>query len=111
MSAFLRDLWRLFRSWWRVDSIRATSSEGELLRLEASSVLGIAGHWWTVTSRTVGDGVQGPFVGYRCEDGDESGWLEVRPPPPFGVGTIRWTCADITVELHPAEIEVYARSP
>jgi hypothetical protein len=109
MGQILRDVSRLLRSWWRVDAIRAPSSEGQLLRLAVSSVLGIGGRWWTIISRTVGDGKHGPFVGYRCEDGDDSAWLEVRPPPPFGMGTIQWTSANHTLELHPTEIEVYAR--
>lgn len=111
MHYLLHDFARLIRSWWRIDAIRTPASDGALLRLTASSVLGIAGRWWTVHSRTVGDGAQGAFVGYRCGDGDETGWLEVRPPPPFGAGTIHWTSANGTVELHPADIEVYARSP
>jgi hypothetical protein len=109
MKSLLRDLLQLVRSWWRVDRVRTASSEGQLLRLSSPCVLGIAGRWWVVESRTVGDGAQGAFVHYHCCDGGvATGELEVRPPPPFGSGSIHWTWEDRVVELHPTEIEVFA---
>jgi hypothetical protein len=111
MFTLLRDLCRLFRSWWYVDRIRAPSSTGQLLRLEAGSLFEIAGRWWTVESRAVGEGVHGAFVRYRCHDGDAAGTLEVHPPPPFGSGVIAFTCGDRITSLDAAEIEVFARAP
>jgi hypothetical protein len=111
MRSLLHDLLRLIRSWYRVDRIRTSPVAGQLLRLEVPTLLGLSGRWWTVESRAVGDGAAGPFVGYRCRDGEATGWLEVRPPPPFGTGAIRWTCADETVAMHPDDIEVYAPAP
>lgn len=110
MLAVLRDLCRLLRSWWRVDRIRTPSSAGQLLRLDTGCLLNVAGSWWTVDSRVVGDGARGAFVRYRCRDGETIGWLEVHPPPPFGSGTITWTCGERTMALDSGDIEVFARS-
>ena len=39
----LRDLWRLIRSWWQVDRIRISPSEGRLWRLDPPCVVFVDG--------------------------------------------------------------------
>src|SRR5579885_934059 len=108
MLKLCHDLWRLLRSWWRVDRVHIPRGDGALLRMPISSVLGVDGRWWTVESRVVAEGPRESFVRYGCRDGAMIAFLEVRPSPPFGPGTIDWIVDGLPRELNAGEIEVYA---
>lgn len=103
----LRELGRLLRSWWGVDRIRVSPTDGELLRLKVHTLLQLDGVWWTVQTRWVGDNIHGPFVRYQCGNGTEAATLEVQPSPPSRAERIAWITGTISRELHPAEITVY----
>jgi hypothetical protein len=109
--SLLTELWRLMRAWWRVDRIRVSPVQGELLRVPVAAALRIEGHSWTVDARWVGDGATGPFVRYQCGHEQRTAWLEVCPAPPLGTGRIRWTERTESRELQAAEIEVYESGP
>ncbi|MDP1797202.1 MAG: hypothetical protein Q8K78_06960 [Planctomycetaceae bacterium] len=111
MQSVWLECYRLLHAWWAVDRIRVSPMEGELLRLQPSSILRIDGMCWTVATRWVCEDAIGPFVRYQCDNGAHTATLEVRPSCQLVTGDIRWTIDAESCELHPAEIEVYACGP
>lgn len=103
----VREFGRLLWTWWAVDRIRVSPTEGELLRLPINTLLQLEGTWWTVQTRWVCDSAHGSSVRYQCGTDDKIATLDVQPPPPAGSGRIRWTTGKVSRELHPSEIEVY----
>jgi len=101
------ELERLLQSWWGVDRIRVSPTDGELLRLKVNTLLQLDGVWWTLQTRWVGDNVHGPFVRYQCGNGAETATLEVQPSLPSGTERTTWITGTTSRELHPAEITVY----
>lgn len=88
-SSLWNACWNLIRSWWRVDAIRVSPSEGLLLRLSPADMFEWSRMLWQIESRSVGTGATGPFVSYRCRSEERSAVLIVTPTL-SGEERVRW---------------------
>ena len=78
------------RSWWRVDRIRSSPTEGRLLRLQPPAFLLIDGRTIEVTRRVIGQDRDGAFVSYDCLENGSTGRLMVRLAADLGTLPVRW---------------------
>jgi len=62
----LRDLFELFRSWWQVDRVRISPTEGRLLRLIPPCIISVNGRPVEVLRRSVSRKTSEPIVQYDC---------------------------------------------
>jgi hypothetical protein len=76
------------RVWWRQDDIRASPTEGRLLRIEVPSIVEMEGELFEMTRRVVGQRSDGMYVAYdgRAAAGGTECEFECRP----GSRTVRW---------------------
>lgn len=93
----------LLSSWWRVDRIRVSPREGELLRLEPGSVIAVKGVGVEIrTKRSTGSGVT-----YDCQTDDGPAQLEVGLSDDAFRYNIFWSAAGLSQALAVHEIEVF----
>ena len=62
----LRDLFKLFRSWWQVDRVRISPTEGRLLRLIPPCIICVNGRPVEVLRRSVSRKTAEVIVQYDC---------------------------------------------
>ncbi len=95
------------RSWWRVDRIRASPTEGRLLRLHPPCFVVIGGRSFEIAHRVVGQDSEGPFVDYNVSSPDGPGRLLVRLIVQTSQTVIRWIGPDGERSLEPCEVGVF----
>lgn len=106
--------WRLLsklsgwiRSWWRVDRVRVSPTEGRLLRLEPPCWLRVEGTLVEVFSRTVGETTGGPFVTYGCRSPAGPCTLSLDPRGQGRTAILRWEKDARKEELSSRQVEVF----
>jgi hypothetical protein len=87
-------LWKLLRSWWRVDRIRASPREGQWLRLTPGSVVSIRGQSAIIVGRMTSASPAGPWVEYQCQLTVGGGRLRVAMRPDCVLADVQWIDAD-----------------
>lgn len=94
-------------AWWRIDRVRVSPHEGELLRLPAASLVMISGRPVEVLRRQEGPagGIRG--VAYECRTEAGPACLDVRLHENSGQLEIRWTESGRTATLWEHQIEVF----
>lgn len=100
----IRDLCRLCSAWWRVDRVRVSVREGQMLRIKPPCLLLISGRLVQVRDRRVDS--SGSGVVYRCETHAGSGTLWVRPAPSTLHPLLHWQEGVSLQELSGEQIEV-----
>jgi hypothetical protein len=103
----LRSLVDLARSWWQADRVRASPSEGRLLRLAVGSVLRVRGEPSLVAKRCVGHTACGPYVLYECEGIAGRSRLILRPIGGTHEITVHWITDGREEALSEEEVEAY----
>ncbi len=90
LPSLISGIVELLRSWWRVDRIRSSPTEGRLLRLQPPAFLVIEGRTIEVTRRLIGQDRNGVFVSYDCLENGSTGRLMVRLAADLGTLPVRW---------------------
>ena len=106
-QTILRALLRLLCSWWRVDRVRVSPTEGKLLRLEPPCMLRIGERVLEVVRRSVGQTPDGTYVAYTCEDNPGVCELRVFPVGLTHQPTVQLVTSESCTVLDADEIEVY----
>lgn len=107
----LQSLSGLARAWWRVDRVRASPSEGRLLRLAAGSAIRVRGEPSLIATRRVGHTADGPYVVYECEGVAGRSRLLLRPIGGTHQVTVHWITDGNEEALSEDEVDAYpARS-
>jgi hypothetical protein len=102
---------RLVRSWWQVDRIRVSPSEGCWLRLKCGWLMRVDEEWFEVTSRSVSAGPDSSWVAYECAGRGQVAWLRAQPLASGQPRALYWHSGGEVRLLDPAEIEVFEREP
>ncbi len=93
--------------WWKVDRIRISPYEGQLLRLPLPCLIQIEGENIQVIRRRVGYTEEGAFVDYDCQLQGNQAILSVDPVS-FSLGrTARLTQDGKTLEVPEDEVIVF----
>lgn len=71
------------RRWWRVDRIRISPHDGEILRLGLADVLLVGEEWFEITGRYVEQMASGPVIVYDCSSAQTRCRLRVEPGVPW----------------------------
>ena len=103
----IQSLADLLRSWWHVDRVRVSPSQGRLLRLGLRSVIQVGGESAVVLKRRVGHTAEGPYVVYECQCIAGPSELFVRPIGGTHHVTIRWVVNGKERTLSEGEIEAF----
>ena len=106
-SDLVGSLTSCLRSWWRVDRIRSSPTEGRLLRLQPPAFLLIDGRTIEVTRRVIGQDRDGAFVSYDCLENGSAGRLMVRLAGNFNPRPIRWVGAHGERVLDERDVSVF----
>ena len=101
----MRELVRVFHSWWRTDRIRVSRDEGRLLRLDPGAVIALEGCRLLITRRTT-DRRDGHRVLYDCRGETEDSTLEVALDAAGNRPSITWNEDFRRRDVAPAEIEI-----
>jgi len=105
--AFSKTLLECVRSWWRVDRIRASPTEGRLLRLHPPCFVVIGGRSFEIAHRVVGQDAEGPFVDYQIDSQAGPARLLVRLIVETSQTVIRWIGPDGERSLLPQDVDVF----
>lgn len=95
------------RSWWRVDRIRASPTDGRLLRLHPPCFVVIGGQSFEIAHRIVGQDSEGPFVDYNIHSPDGPGRLLVHLIVETSQTLVRWIGPNGERSLEPCEVGVF----
>ncbi len=110
IAATWRCLWRayleLLGAWWRIDRIRVSPRDGELLRLEPGSLLTVKGVPAEVRQKQSVDGPGGSRIRYECHAESGSARLEVRFVDEGSPLEIIWSASGKREALFAHQIEV-----
>jgi hypothetical protein len=104
-----QSLARLIRSWWQVDRIRVSPSEGCWLRLRCGALLKIDDEWFEVTGRSVTAGMDGSWVVYECVGRGQVARLRAQPLASGQPRALYWHTGEEVRLLDAGEIEVFER--
>ncbi len=107
LPSLSRTLLGCLRAWWRVDRIRASPRDGQLLRLHPPCVIAIGDQRFEIANRVVGQDADGPFVVYDCRDSGGSAKLLVRLVTKSSRTLIRWIGPDGERSLDEEAISVF----
>ncbi len=102
--------WHLLRQWWRVDRIRISPQQGQLLRIEPPCIIRVNSVIAQVLSRSAGCNGAGPYVAYECRTERGSALLWICPVGPSHRQQVRWVEDDQTCDLSPDMVEVYGQA-
>jgi hypothetical protein len=101
---------KLFRSWWQVDRIRVSPSEGQWLRLRCGTLLRVDEEWFEVTGRTVTAGQGDAWVVYECAGRGQVARLRAQPLASGQPRALYWHTGEQVRLLDAGEIEVFDRT-
>src|SRR5262249_44184930 len=106
-----RSVWRSLRgliaAWWRVDRVRVSPREGELLRLRPESLMLVEGEPVQVLRREVAGDASAQGVRYECQAADGVAHLDVRFSEESGRFEISWSMCGRQEMLSKHQIEVF----
>lgn len=108
LHKLMLDLLRLLGSWWKVDRVRVSPTEGRLLRIEPPCCVVVESRPAEVVARTTGENAAGPFVVYDCVTARGDGRLLVVPHDCGRRLDVFWTEDGVRRSVDEANIEVYA---
>jgi hypothetical protein len=97
----------LVADWWRVDRIRASPREGQLLRLRAPCLLRVGTQLVKIERRSVGQSGDGPYIVYDCSAEYGPCQLWVTPIGRTHRPTLRWVQGGQASELSEEQVEVF----
>ncbi len=104
-----KELWHTIISWWRIDRIRSSPRDGELLRLSPGTIISVRSRLAEVVGRSVCQCDGGSSVVYQCRTADGEAVLSVRPLGSGRYATLQWSENGSTEVLDEESIEVYMR--
>jgi len=106
-----RSVWRSLRgmiaAWWRVDRVRVSPREGELLRLRPKSLVTVDGVPAEVLRRKEMCGTLTQGVLYECQTADGMALLDIRISKAAGRLEISWSLSGRGEVLLEHQIEVF----
>ena len=97
----------LVADWWRVDRVRVSPHDGELLRLRVPCLLRVGTELVEVERRSVGQSNNGPYIIYHCVGERGPCQLWVTPIGRTHRPTLRWVQDCKASELSEAQVEVF----
>ena len=107
LRVIMHSIVELLRAWWRVDRVRAASSDGRLLRLRPHCFVMIDGRPFEIARRIVGQDAGGPFVVYECQATGGSARLIVNLVAESQQTSIRWIGPDGERGLDERDVSVF----
>jgi len=103
MPCLYRAVLDLLSTWWRVDRIRVSPREGELLRLEPGQLIAVKGACVEIcTKRNTESG-----VAYECQTDNGPARLEVQCSDNASSYNMFWSTGGLSQALEAHEIEVF----
>ena len=101
------ELRALVRSWWGVDRIRASPSDGRLLRLRPGSLMTVQGRPAEVAQRHILRTAAGTTVTYECRSAEGDARLEVFFTDDACLRRVSWTENGRTEVVEEADVTVF----
>jgi hypothetical protein len=101
----------LIAAWWRVDRIRISPHDGELLRLRPGCLFTVLGLPAQVRTRRVIQTDDGNGVQYECATESGPARLDVRPNESPNGMSVQWSVSGRSDALDVDSIEIWASNP
>lgn len=104
------DVYRLIETWWKIDRIRASPRDGQLLRIEPPCVVVVDERPAEVVARTLGrtaDAGGGIQVDYDCRSAKGACRLRLIVTACGAIAAILWTAEGTERTISEESVEVY----
>lgn len=108
-TRLLKEFIRTVVSWWRIDRIRTSPRDGQLLRLSPGTIVSVRSRLAEVVGRSVCQTGDGPSVVYQCRTVGGAAMLSVRPMGDGRYASLQWSENGATDLIDEESVEVYAR--